>query len=98
MKPAAGGTSQNMSSMWPASTSLSAGKLSYGSGGVGAPHHLYAELFKSMTGIQLTHVPYKGSVPALNDVLAGHIELMFCDRSEEHTSELQSRLHLVCRL
>jgi tripartite-type tricarboxylate transporter receptor subunit TctC len=56
-----------------------AGKLSYGSGGVGAPHHLYAELFKSMTGIQLTHVPYKGSVPALNDVLAGHIELMFCD-------------------
>jgi tripartite-type tricarboxylate transporter receptor subunit TctC len=32
-----------------------------------------------MTGIQLTHVPYKGSVPALNDVLAGHIELMFCD-------------------
>jgi tripartite-type tricarboxylate transporter receptor subunit TctC len=55
------------------------GKLSYGSGGVGAPHHLYAELFKSMTGIQLTHVPYKGSVPALNDVLGGHIELMFCD-------------------
>jgi tripartite-type tricarboxylate transporter receptor subunit TctC len=55
------------------------GKLSYGSGGVGAPHHLYAELFKSMTGIQLTHVPYKGSLPALNDVLAGHIELMFCD-------------------
>jgi tripartite-type tricarboxylate transporter receptor subunit TctC len=55
------------------------GKLSYGSGGVGAPHHLYAELFKSMTGIELTHVPYKGSLPALNDVLAGHIELMFCD-------------------
>jgi len=55
------------------------GKLSYGSGGVGAPHHLYAELFKSMTGIELTHVPYKGSVPALNDVVGGHIELMFCD-------------------
>ena len=32
-----------------------------------------------MTGIQLTHVPYKGSLPALNDVLAGHIQLMFCD-------------------
>jgi tripartite-type tricarboxylate transporter receptor subunit TctC len=55
------------------------GQLSYGSGGVGAPHHLYAELFKSMTGIQLTHVPYKGSLPALNDVVGGHIELMFCD-------------------
>jgi tripartite-type tricarboxylate transporter receptor subunit TctC len=55
------------------------GKLSYGSGGVGAPHHLYAELLKSMTGIQMTHVPYKGSLPALNDVVAGHIPLMFCD-------------------
>jgi tripartite-type tricarboxylate transporter receptor subunit TctC len=55
------------------------GKLSYGSGGVGAPHHLYAELLKSMTGIGMTHVPYKGSLPALNDVVAGHIDLMFCD-------------------
>jgi len=55
------------------------GKLSYGSGGVGAPHHLYAELFKSMTGIQLTHVPYKGSVPALTDVLSGQIPLMIVD-------------------
>jgi len=55
------------------------GQLSYGSGGVGAPHHLYAELFKSLTGIQMTHVPYKGSLPALNDVIAGHIQLMFCD-------------------
>jgi len=55
------------------------GQLSYGSGGVGAPHHLYAELLKSMTGIQMTHVPYKGSLPALTDVIAGHIQLMFCD-------------------
>jgi tripartite-type tricarboxylate transporter receptor subunit TctC len=55
------------------------GQLSYGSGGVGAPHHLYAELLKSLTGIQMTHVPYKGSLPALNDVIAGHIQLMFCD-------------------
>ena len=55
------------------------GKLSYGSGGVGSPHHLYAELLKSMTGIEMTHVPYKGSLPALNDVVAGHIPLMFCD-------------------
>jgi tripartite-type tricarboxylate transporter receptor subunit TctC len=55
------------------------GQLSYGSGGVGAPHHLYAELLKSMTAIAMTHVPYKGSLPALNDVVAGHIQLMFCD-------------------
>jgi tripartite-type tricarboxylate transporter receptor subunit TctC len=55
------------------------GKLSYGSGGVGAPHHLYMELFKSMTGTQMTHVPYKGSLPALTDMVGGHIQLMFCD-------------------
>src|SRR5262249_60985809 len=51
------------------------GKLSYGSGGVGAPHHLYAELFKSMTGIQLTHLPYKGGAAALHGAAAGHIAL-----------------------
>jgi tripartite-type tricarboxylate transporter receptor subunit TctC len=55
------------------------GELSYGSGGVGAPHHLYAALLASMTGIRMTHVPYKGSLPALNDVVGGHIDLMFCD-------------------
>jgi tripartite-type tricarboxylate transporter receptor subunit TctC len=55
------------------------GTLTYGSGGAGSPHHLYAELFKSMTGIQMTHVPYKGTAPALTDVIAGHISLMFAD-------------------
>jgi tripartite-type tricarboxylate transporter receptor subunit TctC len=55
------------------------GYLNYGSGGPGSPHHLYTELFKSMTGVELTHVPYKGSAPALNDVVAGHIHLMFSD-------------------
>jgi tripartite-type tricarboxylate transporter receptor subunit TctC len=55
------------------------GKLTYGSGGPGSPHHLYAELLASMTGIKMTHVPYKGTLPALNDVIAGHIQLMFSD-------------------
>ena len=49
------------------------------SAGSGSPHHLFAELFKSMTGTQATHVTYRGSVPALNDVVAGHIDFMFCD-------------------
>jgi tripartite-type tricarboxylate transporter receptor subunit TctC len=53
--------------------------LSYGSGGPGAPHHLYAELLSSMLGIKMQHVPYKGTMPALNDVVAGHIPLMFSD-------------------
>jgi tripartite-type tricarboxylate transporter receptor subunit TctC len=55
------------------------GQLSYASGGPGSPHHLYTELFKTMAGIQMTHVPYKGSVPALTDVIAGHIPLMLGD-------------------
>ncbi len=55
------------------------GTLSYASSGPGAPHHLFAELLKTMTGIEMTHVPYKGSVPALNDVVAGHVPLMFVD-------------------
>jgi tripartite-type tricarboxylate transporter receptor subunit TctC len=54
-------------------------KLTYGSGGIGSPHHLYAELLKSMTGIKLTHIPFQGSVPALNEVVAGRTDLMFSD-------------------
>ena len=53
--------------------------LTYGSGGVGAFHHLNAELFSSMTGIKMTHVPYKGSAPALTDLVAGHIQVLFTD-------------------
>jgi tripartite-type tricarboxylate transporter receptor subunit TctC len=54
-------------------------KLSFGSGGVGASHHLYGELFKSLTDTRMTHVPYKGTVPALNDLIAGHIQVLFAD-------------------
>jgi tripartite-type tricarboxylate transporter receptor subunit TctC len=54
-------------------------RLNYGSGGAGSPHHLYAELFKSMLGIDMTHVPYKGSNDAIKDVVAGHVQIMFSD-------------------
>ena len=53
------------------------GKLSYGSSGNGASPHLTAELFKTATGIRMTHVPYKGSGPAINDLVSGHIDVMF---------------------
>jgi tripartite-type tricarboxylate transporter receptor subunit TctC len=53
--------------------------LGYGSGGVGAFHHLAAALFSSMTGIKMTHVPYRGTAPALNDLMAGYIQMMFTD-------------------
>jgi tripartite-type tricarboxylate transporter receptor subunit TctC len=55
------------------------GQLAFGSAGPGTPHHLYAELFKSMTGIEIGHVPYRGSLPLLTDVVAGHIPLSFID-------------------
>lgn len=52
------------------------GKINYASGGVGSSAHLSAELLKSMTGIEMTHVPYKGSVPAVTAVLGGEATLM----------------------
>ncbi|MGA7432298.1 MAG: tripartite tricarboxylate transporter substrate binding protein [Xanthobacteraceae bacterium] len=55
--------------------------LSYGSGGIGAFHHLAAALFSSMAGIKMTHVPYRGTAPALNDLMGGYIQLMFSDMS-----------------
>jgi tripartite-type tricarboxylate transporter receptor subunit TctC len=53
------------------------GMLRHGSTGIGSPHHLAAEIFKSMTGVKMIHVPYKGAGPALTDVVAGHIEIYF---------------------
>lgn len=51
--------------------------LTYASSGNGQSTHLAAELFKSMTGTQLTHVPYKGSAPAISDLVGGQVDLMF---------------------
>jgi tripartite-type tricarboxylate transporter receptor subunit TctC len=53
--------------------------LSYGSGGVGAFHHLAAALFTTMAGVKATHVPYRGTAPALNDLAGGYIQFMFTD-------------------
>ena len=59
-----------------------AGKMSFASVGPGVPHHLYMEMFKSMTGIQASHVPYRGSLPALNDVVAGHVPIIVTTTSD----------------
>src|SRR5687767_268187 len=53
------------------------GVLSYGSGGTGSSNHLAGELFKSLAKVDLLHVPYKGAGPAMIDVMAGHIGMMF---------------------
>lgn len=56
-------------------TKANPGKISYGSSGVGISTHLSAELFKSMTGADITHVPYKGAVAAFADLIGGRIEM-----------------------
>jgi tripartite-type tricarboxylate transporter receptor subunit TctC len=53
------------------------GKLNYASQGIGTTSHLTTELFESITHTKLVHVPYKGTAPALNDLLAGNVDLMF---------------------
>jgi tripartite-type tricarboxylate transporter receptor subunit TctC len=53
--------------------------LNYGSGGPGSMHHLSTELLQSLAGIEMTHVPYKATPPAMNDLIAGHIQLLFGD-------------------
>jgi tripartite-type tricarboxylate transporter receptor subunit TctC len=53
--------------------------LNYGSGGPGSMHHLSTELLQNLAGIQMTHVPYKATPPAMNDLLAGNIQVLFGD-------------------
>ena len=53
------------------------GKINYASQGIGTTSHMTAELFQTITHTKLTHVPYKGTAPAVNDLLAGNVDLMF---------------------
>jgi tripartite-type tricarboxylate transporter receptor subunit TctC len=56
-------------------------KLTYASSGIGSTYHLGGELFAAQAGITMTHVPYKGAAPAIQDVLAGHVSAMFDNTS-----------------
>jgi tripartite-type tricarboxylate transporter receptor subunit TctC len=53
------------------------GKVSFASSGTGASPHMSAELFMAMTGIKMTHVPYRGGAPAMSDLLPGRVQLLF---------------------
>jgi len=53
------------------------GKLDFASGGIGSTQHLAAEMFKKMAGIDIRHVPYRGSAPALVDLVSGQVQVMF---------------------
>jgi tripartite-type tricarboxylate transporter receptor subunit TctC len=54
-----------------------AGKVSYGSGGIGTSIHVASELFKMMAGVTMTHVPYRGGAPAMTDLMAGQVQVVF---------------------
>jgi tripartite-type tricarboxylate transporter receptor subunit TctC len=60
------------------------GKLNYASQGIGTAAHLIAELFKSMADVQINHIPYRGGGPAVNDLVAGHVDLMFAELASAH--------------
>jgi tripartite-type tricarboxylate transporter receptor subunit TctC len=53
------------------------GKLNVASAGIGGPQHMAAELFKFMAGVNMTHIPYRGSTPAIADLIAGQVQVMF---------------------
>ena len=65
------------------------GKLNYGSGGNGSAGHLAGELFKSMAGISMVHIPYKGAAPAKLELMSGEIQLMF-DNLASATPQIRS--------
>jgi tripartite-type tricarboxylate transporter receptor subunit TctC len=58
---------------------LSPGKINYASQGIGTTSHLTGALFETVTGAKLVHVPYKGTSPALNDIIAGHVDIIFME-------------------
>jgi tripartite-type tricarboxylate transporter receptor subunit TctC len=66
--------------------------LNYGSGGPGSMHHLSTELLESLAGIKMTHVPYKATPPAMNDLIAGHIQVLFGDTTSTLPMIRQGRL------
>jgi tripartite-type tricarboxylate transporter receptor subunit TctC len=58
------------------------GKINYGSAGPGTPQNIACELFKMMAGVDLVHVPYRGGAPAVTDLIAGHLQVIFAPLSE----------------
>lgn len=74
------------------------GQFSYGSAGVAATGHLAGELFKRETGIEMVHVPYKGGAPALNDLVAGRIQLMFLSVALSKPQVQQGKLKMFAVL
>jgi tripartite-type tricarboxylate transporter receptor subunit TctC len=71
------------------------GKLNYGSAGVGGTPHVTTELFMAVTGTRLTHVPYKGVAPALTDLMAGQVDLVFVELSTAYNLHRAGRAKIL---
>jgi len=71
------------------------GQLNFAAGGAGSSQHLAIELFLSMTGLKIVHVPYKGQGPALLDVMAGHVSLMMANVISALPSVRNGRIHAL---
>jgi tripartite-type tricarboxylate transporter receptor subunit TctC len=71
------------------------GKLNYASAGNGTWNHLFAEQLKAITGIKINHVPYKGAGPAMNDVVGGHVQMMFAPFPSARTHLVNGRLRAL---
>jgi tripartite-type tricarboxylate transporter receptor subunit TctC len=71
------------------------GKVDYGSQGIGTTPHLTAELFARRTGTALTHVPYRGTAQAVNDLVAGHLDMMFIQIDAVREHHLAGRIKML---
>jgi len=71
------------------------GKLNYASQGNGTTSHLTAEMFAQATGIKMTHVPYRGTAPAVNDLIAGHVDLMFNELATSMEMQKAGRVQIL---
>lgn len=71
------------------------GRLNYASAGSGTTPHLAAELFKAMTGVRIVHIPYKGTSPAIMELMGGQVEVMFADIGLAHPHIRAGKLRLL---
>lgn len=69
--------------------------VSYATPGSGSPHHLATELFHEMTGLNLSHVPYRGAAPAVQDVVAGQVPMMFVDTASGYQFITSGKLRAI---
>jgi tripartite-type tricarboxylate transporter receptor subunit TctC len=72
--------------------------LTYASAGVGTPHQIFGELFKTMTGVNIRHIPYKGSIPGLTDVASGVVSMEFTDLAPAMPLIQAGKLKLIALL